>query len=98
MIVLSWLTARLGALGAKIAAGAAVVGAIMLAIWRMKAKARQEGRDQERRRQADAWQQTERRVDEAGRAADARSDDAVRERLRQRAATAAGSSDPVQRR
>lgn len=98
MIVLSWLTARLGALGAKIAAGAAVVGAIMLAIWRMKANARREGRDIERRRQADAWSQTEARVAEAGRAADARSDDAVRERLRQRAATAAGSSDSVQRR
>ena len=98
MIVLSWLTARLGALGAKIAAGAAVVGAIMLAIWRMKANARREGRDIERRRQQDAWSQTEARVAEAGRAADARSDDAVRERLRERAAPAAASSDPVQRR
>ena len=98
MIIVAWLTSKLGALGAKIAAGAAVVGAIMLAIWRMKASARREGRDIERRRQQDAWSQTEARVAAAGAAADARSDDDVRERLRQRAAPAAGSSDPVQRR
>lgn len=98
MIIVAWLTSKLGALGAKIAAGAAVVGAIMLAIWRMKASARREGRDIERRRQQDAWSQTEARVAAAGAAADARSDDDVRERLRQRAAAAAGSRDPVQRR
>lgn len=98
MIIVAWLTSKLGALGAKIAAGAAVVGAIMLAIWRMKASARREGRDIERRRQQDAWSQTEARVAAAGAAADARSDDDVRERLRQRATPAAGSSDPVQRR
>lgn len=98
MIIVAWLTSKLGALGAKIAAGAAVVGAIMLAIWRMKASARREGRDIERRRQQDAWSQTEARVAAAGAAADARSDDDVRERLRQRAAPAAGSRDPVQRR
>lgn len=98
MIIVAWLTSKLGALGAKIAAGAAVVGAIMLAIWRMKASARREGRDIERRRQQDAWSQTEARVAAAGAAADARSDDDVRERLRQRATPTAGSSDPVQRR
>lgn len=98
MIIVAWLTSKLGALGAKIAAGAAVVGAIMLAIWRMKASARREGRDIERRRQQDAWSQTEARVAAAGAAADARSDDDVRERLRQRATPAAGSGDPVQRR
>lgn len=98
MIIVAWLTSKLGALGAKIAAGAAVVGAIMLAIWRMKASARREGRDIERRRQQDAWSQTEARVAEAGAAADARSDDDVRKRLRQRATPAAGSGDPVQRR
>ena len=98
MIIVAWLTSKLGALGAKIAAGAAVVGAIMLAIWRMKASARREGRDLERRRQQDAWSQTEARVAAAGAAADARSDDDVRERLRQRATPAAGSGDPVQRR
>lgn len=98
MIIVAWLTSKLGALGAKIAAGAAVVGAIMLAIWRMKASARREGRDIERRRHADAWSQTEARVAAAGAAADARSDDDVRERLRQRATPAAASSDPVQRR
>lgn len=59
---------------------------------------RREGRDQERRRQQDAWSQTEARVAAAGAAADARSDDDVRERLRQRATPAAGSGDPVQRR
>ena len=98
MPIIAWLTSKLGALGAKIALAASAVGAVMLAIWRMKANARREGRDLERRRQADAWSQTETRVAEAGRAADARSDDAVRERLRQRAAPTAGSSDPVQRR
>ena len=95
MIVFSWLAGKLGALGAKIAAGAAVVGAILLAIWRMKARARQEGRDQERRRQADAWSETERRVAAAGAAADSLDDDAVRERLRQRAAPTPGSGDSV---
>lgn len=59
---------------------------------------RREGRDIERRRQADAWTETERRVVEAGAAADALDDDAVRARLRQRAAPAAGSGDPLQRR
>ena len=98
MIVTAWLTSKLGALGAKIALVASAVGAVMLAIWRMKANARREGRDLERRRQADAWQQTERRVAEAGAAADALDDAAVRERLRERATPAAGSSDPVQRR
>jgi len=98
VIVFGWLAARFGALGAKIAAGAAVVGAVMLAIWRMKASARREGRDLERRRQQDAWSQTEARVAAAGAAADARSDDDVRKRLRQRATPAAGSGDPVQRR
>lgn len=59
---------------------------------------RREGRDIERRRQQDAWSQTEARVAAAGAAADARSDDDVRKRLRQRATPAAGSGDPVQRR
>lgn len=59
---------------------------------------RREGRDLERRRQADAWSQTERRVAEAGAAADALDDDAVRARLRERAAPATGPRDPVHRR
>lgn len=92
---MSWLIGKFGGLGLKLVAFLVMVGGFLAWLAGMKRKAKQEGVAQEHARQQDAWSQTERRVAEAGAAADALDDDAVRARLRERAAPAAGQSDTV---
>ena len=79
-----------------------IIGAILVAlggmIWKLLASAKGAGITQERARQADAWNQTQTRVEQAVAQADSRSTDAMRQRLRERAIDAPSSGDPVQRR
>lgn len=56
------------------------------------------GKLEERNRHHEAWQDTQTRVDKATAAVDRLPDDAVRQRLRERAAGAAGTGDPVRNR
>lgn len=56
---------------------------------------RKSGRDAERVKQQEAWRETETRVDAAVAQADSRSDDAMRQRLRERAIDAPGAGDTV---
>lgn len=53
--------------------------------WRAERTARELGQSQERNRQHEAWEEQQRRVGQAAREADGRSDDDVRRRLRESA-------------
>lgn len=68
-----------------------IIGAILVAlggmIWKLLASAKGAGITQERARQADAWNQTQTRVEQAVAPVSRLDDAAVRDELRQRAST-----------
>lgn len=86
MIIVAWLTSKLGALGAKIALGAAAAGTVAIIVLRWMASLRREGAQRERARIGDAWRQHEDRVVQDVERGRADGPAGARERLRDGAA------------
>lgn len=85
MPIFAWLAARLGTVGAKVAAAALAVGAFFLWLARVKASARKEGAQRERAKLGGAWKDHENQVVQKVDEVRAGGADAARQRMRERA-------------